>query len=173
MDTADINPSVLQTEKWYTTHLFEPDPLHLGDSALSSGSLLHILGDQNEWPPDIIFDLVYASAVLHHFATEQLKGEINHTFKDIFYPGGVMTAAQVEHKAKHREHYKHHCASQDAPDCFDMLMILPYVKVPPEQLRAVFREAQEKRAEREQKHVEEKVMAWAEDVASASGPEHS
>lgn len=41
-----------------------------------------------------------------------------------------------------------------------MLMILPYILIPPENLQTMFRQAEEKAEAAEQRRVEEKVDTW-------------
>ncbi len=80
------------------THLFQPNKrTALGRETLPLGSPLRI-SDTPEWPPPILFDAVYASAVLHHFGTQTLKDEVAATWKDTFDPGGVMAAADANYK---------------------------------------------------------------------------
>jgi len=104
MTTTDIDPAAPCEERSYTAHLFSPDVLHnLGDpNRVRSGSPLRVPNTTDvtdQWPPDILFDIVYAGAILHHFPAHALKGELSESWKDIFYPTGVMTATQVDHKA--------------------------------------------------------------------------
>ncbi|KAJ3516063.1 hypothetical protein NLJ89_g1358 [Agrocybe chaxingu] len=175
MTTADIDLTAPPAVKACTTHLFQPDePTLLGGlGAPPSGSRLRI-SDNPEWPPPILFDAVYAGAVLHHFGTQTLKDEVAATWKDAFYPGGVMTAAhagcnaitderpdtakrtqsQAQERAAHREE------ARGAPDAFDMLMTLPYIMVPRRELKATLREAEEKAKATEQRRVQEKVRTW-------------
>ena len=52
------------------------------------------------------------------------------------------------------------------PDNLDMLMILPYIMVPRNEVGMVFREAEEKAEVAEQRRVEEKVDTWMKQVTS-------
>lgn len=171
MNTTDIDPAALSTEKRCTSHLFlhgEPVP-----EALFSGSPLRI-SDTPEYPPATLFDAVYAGAVLHHFGTQTLKDEVIGTWKDTFDPGGAMTAANVEQaemndgRAVTKE--KKHRRDQDratrrearnVPDTFDMLMALPYIMVPKNELQAMLKEAEEKAEAAEQERVRDKFIAWS------------
>jgi len=47
--------------------------------------------DTRKWPLAIFFNAIYAGAVLYHFGTQRLKNEVAKTWKDTFYPGGIMT----------------------------------------------------------------------------------
>jgi hypothetical protein len=90
MNTADIDPTALPNEMRCTAHLFDPDESFWLPLA-HSGSPLRI-SHTPHWPPGILFDAVYAGAVLHHFSTDALKAVLTSSWKNIFYPDGVMTA---------------------------------------------------------------------------------
>jgi hypothetical protein len=172
MTTADVDPTAPPTEKRCTAHAFKlGDPFLLGRETLSSGSPLRI-SDTSEWPPAILFDAVYAGAVHHHFGTQTLKDEVAATWKDT-YPGGVMTAAHADYKAITEERAaatertqnqaqdrKARSKARSGPDTFDMLMTLPYIMVPRNELQAMLREAKEKAEATEQRRVQEKVDTW-------------
>ena len=181
MTTSDIDSAAQSEERRYTAHLFSPGKQYLlGDvTQTRPGSQLRVPNTTDKWPPDILFDIVYAGAVLAHFSTPTLKDVVSKSWKDSFYPQGVMTAAQADYKeitderaaAKERkekqaqERRARHEAHR-GPDVFDMLMIMPYVMVPRDQLEAVYSEARKKAEATEHKRVEEKVNTWAKQVAS-------
>lgn len=181
MDTTDVDPTATPEEKWYTAHLFEPNqPYFLAGLGAPSGTPLRI-SDTRDWPPDILFDAVYAGAVLHKFGTQTLKDEVTATWKDTFDPGGVMDQAHAGHGAitdaralaaeksqnQAQERRARHQARGAVPDTFDMLMALPYILVPREELQATLREAKEKTEAAEQRRVQEKVDAWNEQVIAS------
>lgn len=93
MDTTDIDPNAPAGSERCSAHLFFPDTRLLGDSQLQSGAPLRIA--ETEWPTDILFDAVYASAVTYHFATEELR-DVFEDWKDMFYLDGIKTSAQAE-----------------------------------------------------------------------------
>ncbi|KAK2462865.1 hypothetical protein APHAL10511_005063 [Amanita phalloides] len=183
MDTTDIEPDALPTEKRCTTHLF--DLSEALPPFLTSGDPLRISNTTNQWPPDIIFDGVYAGVVLKHFAPQELKNLITRNWGDTFYPKGVTAVAKATDEAikgkcdmdDKTEKQAEECTykkcndkhNRQELDYTDMVMMMPYILVPPDELKDVFREAEEERAEMEQKHVDEKVMAWAKEVSSADG----
>jgi hypothetical protein len=172
MNTTDIDPVALSTEKRCTSHLFLRGK-SIPEKELSSSSPLRI-PDTPEYPPTIRFDAVYASAVLQHFGTQQLKDEVIATWKDSFYPGGIVTAADTEQaeidderavaKEKKQKQDQDSHEARDLPDTFDTLMTLPYIMVPKNELQATLREAREKAEAAEQKRVREKVDAWLRQV---------
>ena len=176
MDTSDIDPTAPPAEKRYTAHLFEPDERsYLGDGSLPLGSPLRISDDPMLWPPAILFDAVYAGAVLHHFGTQTLKDEVTGTWKNI-YPGGVMTAAHADYEAitderatfaertQKAQDLKPRHEARSGPDTFDMLMTLPYIMVPRNELQGMLREAEEKAEAMEQRRVHEKVDTWMKQI---------
>ena len=164
MDTPDVDLTALPGEKRCTAHLFEPSkPYRLG--TYPSGSPLRI-SDTPAWPPTILFDAVYASTVLHHFGTQTLKDVVTATWMDTFYPVGVTDQAHAEALTEERtqKHAQVRQARYDeartVPDTFDMLLALPYILVPRNELQATLREAKEKAGAAEQRRVQEKVDAW-------------
>ncbi|KAF9462705.1 hypothetical protein BDZ94DRAFT_1309409 [Collybia nuda] len=75
MNTADIDLTV---------------PGFLGDAgAPPSGSPLRI-SDTPGWPPAIILDAIYASAVPHHFRIQTLKDVVSETWMDTLYSNGII-----------------------------------------------------------------------------------
>jgi hypothetical protein len=182
MDTSDVDLNAPAEVKRYSTHLFDPsDPSFFGDSALPSGTPLRV-SETFDWPPAILFDAVYASTVLHHFGVQTLKEELAATWQDTFYPDGIMNQAQADQQAitnaraatmERKEMQVQECqARADAhacthPDTFDMLLALPYILVPRNELQAVLREAKEKAAAAEQRRVQEKVDTWSRQVITS------
>ncbi|KAF8062471.1 hypothetical protein FPV67DRAFT_1421605 [Lyophyllum atratum] len=181
MDTSDVDPTAPAGEKRCTAHLFEPgDRSFFGGLGAPPFSSPLRISDTPDWPPAILFDAVYASTVFHHFGTQTLKDVVIATWIDTFYSGGVMDQAHAEHNsitdaqalAKQRtqkqgqERQARHNA-RAGPDTFDMLLALPYILVPRNELQAMFRETQEKAAAEEQRRVQEKVDTWnRQDITS-------
>ena len=56
------------------------------------------ISDTPQWPPAILFDAVYAGALLHHFGTQELKDTLATTWRDVFNPHGTMTADEREER---------------------------------------------------------------------------
>jgi hypothetical protein len=168
MDTSDIDPTAPPADTRCTAHLFEPDERsYLGDQSLPLGSPLRISDDPMLWPPAILFDAVYAGAGLHHFGTQTLKDEVTGTWENIFYPSGVMTVALADYqamtsaeRAQKAQDRRALYEARSRPDAFDMLMTLPYIMVPENELQAMLREAEEKAKAEERRRVHEKVDTW-------------
>jgi hypothetical protein len=100
MNTTDIDPSAPPTEKKCTTHLFlsSTQLTPLLKATLNPGSQLQNF-NTSQHPPAILFDAIYASAVLYHFGTQELKDQITKTWKDMAYTGYV-TASTCTSQAK-------------------------------------------------------------------------
>ena len=107
------------------------------------------------------------------FYSDTVKDE---TWKDT-YSGGVMTAAHADfadERAITAERAQNQ--AQECKACYealrgsgnpDMLMILPYILVPRNELKMMLREAKEKAEAAEQRRVQEKVGTWMKQVTSA------
>jgi hypothetical protein len=183
MNTTDIDPTAPPAEKRCTSHVFTTKPP--SRALLYPGSTLLLSGTFQD-PPAILFDAIYATTILHHFGTQSLRDLITVVWKDTTYPDGVSTSTQadhkkiiaerstaVEHKLKQgKERDGRHERRRDGdhegcnqPDLYDMLMILPYCLIPPNELQAMSREAKEKAEAAEQRRVQEKIDAWRQSTA--------
>ncbi|KAJ2917894.1 hypothetical protein MD484_g2508, partial [Candolleomyces efflorescens] len=165
LDTSDVDPVAPPAELRYTAHLFTPaTPHYMG----WPGSTSLRVSNEGEWPPAILFDAVYAGAVLHHFGAQELNEEISTTWNDAFYPAGVPTPdekAATSQRARDRaEEHAARSGARRAPDTFDTLMAMPYILVPPSEVEAAMREARENAEAIEQKRVQEKVTSWMENI---------
>ena len=74
MDTSDAiipeNEAASEQQR-YTAHAFHTDPNHVSAmlGSRSSGAPVRLPENENRWPPRVIFDVVYAAAVLKLFGT--------------------------------------------------------------------------------------------------------
>ncbi|KAF8889519.1 hypothetical protein CPB84DRAFT_1837553 [Gymnopilus junonius] len=181
MDTSDVDPTAPPEEKRCTAQLFEPsDPLSLFFGGAPPSGIPIRLSDTPDWPPASLFDAVYATAVLRHFGAQELKIKVTTTWNDTFCPDGVMNQAHAEKKARNdsetanldkaqqqslaRQARLKARAGRAVPDTLDMLMVLPYILVPPNELQATLRKAEEKALAAEQRRVQEKVNSWSRHV---------
>lgn len=153
MNTTDIDPTALPEEQRCTAHLFEDDTFLDVLNGVVSGTPLRI-SDTDEWPPAILFDAVYACAVLHHFGTKAIKDEVAARWVQTFYPDGV-TCAERKQKRDQQRQQRHDAPA--GPDALDLLMDLPYILVSPEARWAMWRAEEEKAEAAKQRQVQEKV----------------
>jgi hypothetical protein len=185
MKSDDVDPSAPPNEKRCTSHLFK----RIDNSALCAminpNSPIELLNAVKD-PPAIIFDAVYAGAVLHHFGTQILKDTVCTGWKDHYYPDGITSAADADKKkikdiraAKeskkeddatartHRRENRRINASSSGPDVFDTLLFLPYAYLPKDDVQAMFRRAQEKAEVAERERLQDVVGQWARDVTGS------
>ncbi|KAH9173584.1 hypothetical protein EDB89DRAFT_1958641 [Lactarius sanguifluus] len=169
MDTTDVDPTAPPAQKQCISHLSDPAP----PGTITSGSTFQI-SDIHRFPPAIIFDAVYAGAVLHHFGTQTLKDVVTANWEDTY--SGAMTVAPTDPRAASDEHDaaveslrsrmqaqaldEAHDETHCEPDILDMLAFVPYCMVPPDELRAAMRELRERAEAEERRRVEEKVEEW-------------
>jgi hypothetical protein len=178
MNTDDIDSTAPAAEKRWTSHVFQTNPDRFIVGSLRPGSRLRI-NDSADYPPAIIFDIVYATVIFRHFGTPSLRDSFNSTWKDKLYPHGVMTAAQGDHQAtikgrgageekkrKQNEERaeRHRKRNRQVEDALDMIMIMPYIMMPPEEVDRMMREAEEKAEAERRRCVEEKVGAWLKHI---------
>ena len=165
MNTADVDPSAQPEEKGYTAHLLDPSrsSMLLG---VSPGTPLRT-SDADSWPPAILFDAVYASAVLHHFGTQELKDEVSTNWMSTFYHEEIRNRDQVGHKEitkeeteKQAQERQQRRTSRTAQDTLDILLYLSYMSVPPEKCQAMLKEAEEEAHAAERRSLEEKIESW-------------
>jgi hypothetical protein len=185
MNTTDVDPTAPPAEKRCTTHLFQSPTQHVLTPGITVLSILKPgfplqLYNTPEDPPAILFNGIYAGAILHHYGTQALKDALAKTWRDMFYPGGVMDVAHFDEQAppvdslrteismqQNTAHDEAEASSGHGLDMSDMLMVLPYVMVPPNELQAALRGAREVREAAELRHVQEKVDQWNRQVENA------
>lgn len=179
MDTTDIDHNAPPEQRRCTAHIIKLDT-RLPVEFVSGSPLRISASPQFRPPPDILFDAVYASFILHHFGTKRMKDGITKEWKDSLYSGSneVMTTAHTDNKAITDEHattsertqaqaWDERRAKHHGPDTMDMVMALPYLLVPPNELQAEMRAAKEKAEAAEQRHVQERVEGWIRQVNAA------
>jgi hypothetical protein len=67
MSIADVVSNEDSVQTRYTSHLFN---LLLERFTRPSGLAVHLPSDLSLWPPDALFDVVYASAVVRKFGVK-------------------------------------------------------------------------------------------------------
>jgi len=131
------------------------------------------------WPPAVLFDAVYASAVLHRFGFA--AADISEKWGDMFYPGGPTNAADrrrrdqrdqadadkenSSRKISARQQRYERRDGRRGIDPYDLIMMYRCQAMEPEKVRAYLRGSEEIVAARERKGLEEKVNSWRESLA--------
>ena len=167
MNTADVDPSAQPEEKRYTVHLLDPSrtSMLLG---VSPGTPLRT-SNADSWPPAILFDAVYASAVLHHFGTQELKDEVSTNWMSTFYPEEIRNRDQVGHKeitketekqAQERQYFSH-CSGHFGQSLSSAIYVGSTGEAPGyvESSRGL-KEAEEEAHAAERRSLEEKIEPW-------------
>jgi hypothetical protein len=168
MNTADIALDADPAEWRCTSHFFEPPSVPYLALAVPSGSPVRVFETQ-EYPPVILFDIVYAGAVLHHFGAPALKDGLTTAWNNIYYPTGVEDIRAREHeisqKALSKKARAEMAAACEGPDYIDLLKTLPILAmIPRDNLEAAVREATERAEAEELRRVKEKVNEWIKTV---------
>ncbi|KAF9525360.1 ribosomal L37ae protein family-domain-containing protein [Crepidotus variabilis] len=142
----------MDTDDRYTTHLFSGDCWHLGGPSMDSNAALRVPDKAaDSWPPSFIFDAVYASAVLRHFGTPDLNNAVTSLWQHIWYPEGMMTSTQAKYQRQlgrkssiHHNEESHEDPQHGVPkpDFYDMVMILPFIGIPPKRLNEAMANAE-------------------------------
>lgn len=168
-DTEDVSrdtEDVVQDaeEKRFTSHLFDRNAFGTLASAYSEQAI-QVPKNKNKWPPTVLFDAVYASAVIHHFC--KLPKDFFKSWENIFYPDGMIEVAKtgtIQQIAEREERRRRRDNEHETLDAFDMLRILPYIVAGPEQYLKVMKERQEAAAARDREELDAKVNSWRQSV---------
>jgi len=177
MDTTDVDSNADRAQERYTSHLFDQSFKRV---AGPSGSAIRIPSDMSSWPPAVLFDGVYASAVLHHFGFA--PRHISEKWENMFYPGVPTKAAHTDDKcrcdqadageensnrqkvAQQRRHGRRR--AHDAIDPHDMVMMHRFSAMEPEKVRAYLEGCEEIAVAGMRKGLEERVNSWRESVGT-------
>lgn len=98
MNTDDVDHTVPSGEKRFTAHIIQIDGQQM-PSDFVPGSTIQISGS-HQFPPDILFDTVYAGFILHNFSTASMRDRITMAWEDTFYSKS-MTATHSEITDEH------------------------------------------------------------------------
>ena len=161
MDASDVVPGVDPTENMCIIHLFEP--LKSFDIA---GKRL-VMSDPDSWPPPALFDAAYGALVLREFGVQAARARVADIWEELYYPRGGFdaTTAEMDHRRRRARAQRAEARGPPKPDRFDLLMMIQYLAVPPDELRQHFADVERKVEEEERRGVEEKVNRWREGVA--------
>lgn len=98
MNTDDVDHTVPSGEKRFTAHIIQIDGQQMPLDFVP-GSTIQISGS-HQFPPDILFDTVYAGFILHNFSTASMRDRITMAWEDTFYSES-MTATHSEITDEH------------------------------------------------------------------------
>jgi len=87
MNKDDVDLTAPPREKRLTAHIQTDVQLPAG---LVSGTATRRISDSPQFPPDILFDAIYASFILSHFGTESVRDRITAKWEDTFYSMTTM-----------------------------------------------------------------------------------
>ncbi|KAH8980749.1 hypothetical protein EDB86DRAFT_3087629 [Lactarius hatsudake] len=150
MDTADVDDTAPPEQKRYTAHIMQN-----GDTVPSDcvpGSSFRIT-ENAQFPPDILFDAVYAGFVLLHFGTEEAAyGAITDERTTATERSPKQALDRIERHERRRR--------GQADDLIGMVMAIPYILVSPDEHLETMRQAREEAEAAEQRRVHEKVEEW-------------
>ncbi|KAH8980748.1 hypothetical protein EDB86DRAFT_3087628 [Lactarius hatsudake] len=184
IDSANVDDTAPPEQKRYTAHIMQNGDTVPSDCVL--GSSFRIAENVHaQFPPDILFDAVYASFMVHQFGTEAMKDSAR-KWEDTFYSKGPMTQREAAHRAildecaSAKEKTKKQALDRDecrenrkrlksgqARDLIDMLLAIPYILVLPDEHLEMMRQAREELEAVEQRCVQKKVEEWMRHVDAA------
>ena len=163
----------------YTAHIFDLDS-QSGSMGFSSGAPVRAPTEQDSWPPDILFDVVYASAIVSTFGVVKKEGLAR--WRAIYYPPDIIEKNKQREmqirqegkaegsKSKTRSKGRTNQASAstgqaakvtgDGLDGFDVIRFLPYMYIQPEAKLEYDRRCQEDASARQHQKLIETVNSW-------------
>ena len=138
MTTRDADPTAPDAEETRVfAHVLSPDRAYVLNP-VSNGAAVRLpnVNKRAQWPPDVLFDAVYASAVLENFGQKNAKDSLASVWKAHFNPGGAMNALQrdqqklqeycdgQERRTQHQKgerngRRKHRSAAGDVDDLYE------------------------------------------------------
>lgn len=179
MGTDDVVVGVSPNEIRYSAHVFsdQDDGWILGAPEIPYGHPLRI-SDHSSWPPNILFDTVYASALVNHFGSDELANETHLKWTDVVYPGGIKhrglaelanltqqrVEAEITRTTQRDQRVERRKQREEQLDGLDILLCVPFMAVPPDQLEQTVKALEERAEVKVQEHSRSKVMEWMEYV---------
>jgi hypothetical protein len=167
MKTIDVDPIADPDERRYTAHVFDSEHdafVSIRDRngifrMVTRGSTATV-AFSCEFPPDILFDDVYGTAVALQFS--KMSGSADSPWLKHYYPGGVKNAQEETDSHQERAKARNNArspAQDEGLDVWDMLLHIPYVLIPLERVRRAI----QKRAVKEHNELDDKVGSWLQD----------
>ncbi|KAM5542414.1 hypothetical protein V8D89_003873 [Ganoderma adspersum] len=168
MDSTDaVPPSADPSERMYVVHPFLPlESFKIAGSRLAMPSPSS--NSRSNWPPQVLFEVVYGATVLHEFGVPDVHARVAAIWDELYYPRGGFdaTAAKMCVQRRRARVRRNVARGPPRPDGFDLLMLIPYLGVPEDELREYFAEGARRAEEEKRKGAEEKVNGWRADVVS-------
>jgi hypothetical protein len=174
MDTKDVDSNADRTQVRFTTHLFDQSLKEFYKIFLSA----HLPSDMSIWPPTVLFDAVYAGAVLYNFAVTDIVGK----WGDVFCPEAPACADDSDRRrcdqadfnkedsGRRQNAAQNQCregegrggrrSNRDVIDPYDLVMMYQFQAMEPEKVKAYVKGIEEMAAGRERKGLEENVDMW-------------
>ncbi|KAH8994546.1 hypothetical protein EDB92DRAFT_2113349 [Lactarius akahatsu] len=174
INTADVDDTAPPGQKRYTAHIIQNGETFPSDCV--PGSSFRIT-ENAQFPPDILFDAVYAGFVLLHFGTEAMK-DFARKWKDTYSTqreaayGAITderttaTGRSPKQALDRNERHERRTRGQ-ADDLIGTVMAIPYILVSPDEHLETMRQAREEAEAAEQRRVHEKVEEWIGHVDTA------
>ena len=180
MDSNDVVPDASPSEPMYITHLFQP--LHYPAFDTISGSKLTTSNSADQWPPRALFDVVYASAVLHEFSAPRVRARIAEIWDELYYPNGGFDSTTAKSRVEgrrervRRDVVRHRVSGSQlqlqvgrgVPDYLDFAVLVPYLAMSPAELVRYLDDVDAEAEQDAHRRVAERVKRWREDVASSA-----
>ncbi|KAF8872747.1 hypothetical protein CPB84DRAFT_1691185 [Gymnopilus junonius] len=183
MDVADVHPSLAggAGEKRYSAHLFQSDVAlnrHVYSDVAHPIFKKLTVRDSTEWPPDILWDAVYASVILNLFGHKNFLDKVNEKWGTTFYEGEMPVhqgarnlqelndshnaAKKKADDAKQRDTRAdmRNVATDAQFDIFDTILSLPFAFLDRAKLMARWGSDRGKAQDKEQRCIKEKVQGW-------------
>lgn len=171
INADDVDDTAEPDQRRYTTHVIQFNEDEKFPCYLITGSRCRIPDPVSPlFPPDILFDAIYAGFVLRHFGTEGMGDGIATKWKHHFYPDGPTATANIGSEESLMNALPRQVeAGERARSVPIDILAIPYLLVPPEELEAMWRAAREEEEAAEQKRVRDRVEEWASDTECRRG----
>ena len=183
MTTTDVDPNADNaSEERFTNHIFD---FSLQNICGVPGQAIRVPpnnAERSEWPPSSLFDAIYASTVMSRFGAT--PDGLLATWELAFYePDRASKAGQTDDRRRHDQddaqkenHEKQRAERKErydgrqqrygkrrgGLDGLDMLMVLPFVAMAPEDARDYLQGCQKIAAAKEREELKIKINSWME-----------
>ena len=184
MTTTDVDSNAGNaSESRFTNHIFDLSLQSICGPPGQAIRVPHNDAERSEWPPSSLFDATYASTVMSHFGAT--PDGLFETWELVFYePNGASKAGQTDDQRRHdqddAQKENHEKQKAERKQCYDerlqgrrgrrdggldgldMLMILPFIAMAPEDARDYLQGCQKIAAAKKREELKIKVNSWRE-----------